>query len=66
MDLVLSICGFFLGILTFISIADVEIADAFPVARIKMRCHRVQFEGLVPDQVSKLNYLIRNYSVSEV
>jgi len=66
MDIVLSICGFYLGNLTFKSIADVEIADAFPVAPIKMRCHRVQFEGLVPDQVSKLNYLIRNYSVSEV
>ncbi len=66
LDIVLSVCGFYLGSLTFKSIADVEMADDFPVVSIKMRCHRVQFEGLVPDQVSKLDYLIRNFSVSEV
>jgi hypothetical protein len=62
LDILLATCGFYLGNLAFKTIADIEIAEDFPIDTVKMRQLRLQFRELTSNQKYRLEYLIRNYS----
>ena len=47
-------------------ISDSEIATAPPLSSIKMRRMGVQFETLTNEQISKLQYFIRNYTMDKM
>ena len=66
LDILLANRGFYLTNLRFKSISDDIVAADFSMDPIKMRRHHVRFERLAPDQIRKIQYLIRHYSGYEV
>ncbi len=61
LDILLAKCGFYLGNMAFKTIADIEIAEDFPIDTLKMRQLRLQFRELTSNQKFRLKYLIRNH-----
>jgi hypothetical protein len=66
LDILLVDYGFYLCNLTFKSIADVEIIDDFAINPFEIRQHHVQFDRLVPAQITKLRGFIHNYSITGI
>ena len=63
LDILVADSGFYLENLAFKSISDVEINDDLTINAFKMRLNRVQFEGLEPSTMMKLEYFVENYCV---
>jgi len=66
LDILVAESGFYLENLSFKNIADFEMDDGHAINSFKMRSSRVQFEGLEPAAIIKLEHFLENYSVSGV
>jgi len=64
LDILVADSGFYLENLTFKNIADFEMDDEFAINSFKMRLNRVQFEGPLPAQITKLRDFIHSYSIT--
>jgi len=62
LDILLADCGFYLENLSFEPISDFELDDDFSFNSIKTKRLGIKFKELTLNQVSKLKYLIRNYT----
>ena len=62
LDILLADCGFYLENLSFEPISDFELDDDFSFNSIKTKRLGIKFKELTFNQVSKLKYLIRNYT----
>jgi hypothetical protein len=66
LDILVADSGFFLENLAFKNITDFEMDGGFEINSFEMRLNRVQFEGLKPAAIMKLEHFVKNYSVSGV
>ena len=64
LDILVADSGFYLENLTFKNISDFGMDDGFAINSFKMRLNRVQFEGPLPAQITKLRDFIHNYSIT--
>jgi hypothetical protein len=63
LDILLADCGFYLENLSFEPISDFELDNDFSFNYIKTKRLGIKFKELTLNQVSKLKYLIRNYTL---
>ena len=66
LEILLGDHSFYLNKIPFITIADCEVANEVPFSCIQMRRTGVQFGDLAPNQISQIEYFIRNHTTGEV
>lgn len=66
LDILMAESGFYLENLMFKNISDFEMDDEFATNSFKMRLNRVQFKGLEPAVIMRLEHFIESYSASGV
>jgi hypothetical protein len=65
LDIFLSERDFYLGRIPFKTVSDFEMVSTAPSSPVSMRRTGVQFKKLTHFQISRLQYLIQNYTLGE-
>jgi hypothetical protein len=66
LEILLGDHSFYLNKIPFITISDCEVANEIPFSCIQMKRTGVQFGDLAPNQLSQIEYFIRNHTTGEV
>jgi len=66
LEILLGDHSFYLNKIPFKTVSDCEVANEVPFSCIQMRRTGVQFGDLAPNQISQIEYFIRNHTTGEV
>jgi len=56
--------NFTIDAIPFKTVSDNELAKGSPFSKINLRRYGVQFENLIPDQISKLDHFLKNHTLN--